>query len=86
MTSLLTGSPSFFLRLIGPVANLIFALFGKTPVECGAFMWYGLLKAPQGGSMRMGENGENIGRKNYNGRPEARQKLWEHSVKATNIN
>jgi hypothetical protein len=80
-TNLLSGSTSPLLRVAGPITKLI--PMGKTPLECGAFMWQGLLKAPQGGSMRMGENGEDVGLKNYQGTADARQRLWEHTVAVT---
>jgi hypothetical protein len=47
-------------------------------------MLYGLLSATKG-AFRVGSRGEDIGKKGYFGSEEARKKLWEHTMEATQV-
>ncbi|TFY75294.1 hypothetical protein EWM64_g8716 [Hericium alpestre] len=88
-TNLLKSSDSFLLR----AGNMIMPLFSALTVsqdEAGERLWSGLYrvgpKAGSGeipGSWRLASKGEDVGLKNYFGKPEYRKALWEHTLAET---
>ncbi|PPQ88961.1 hypothetical protein CVT25_005060 [Psilocybe cyanescens] len=83
-TNLMSSARTPWLRAIAPVANVIAKPFSVTQDECAEYLWSGLLNTTAG-TYRMGSKGEDIGKKGYYGNEELRQKLWEHTIEATNV-
>jgi len=83
-TGLMSSSNSLLLRAASPVLIGLAYPFMTSYQEAGEYMLYGLLHNKQG-FFRVGSRGEDLGMKNYFGSEEARKKLWEHSIKATEV-
>ena len=53
-----------------------------SPQECGEYMWRGLY-ASQAGMSRRNRHGGDIGDKNFWSPPEAKEKVWAHTLEET---
>ncbi|EAU89838.1 hypothetical protein CC1G_06990 [Coprinopsis cinerea okayama7 len=82
-TSIISNSPSKFIRLTGKIMPL-FSLFMTSKEACAQYMWSAIFNHT-GGAFRTGSSGENIGKKRYFGNEEQRKKLWEHTVEKTRV-
>lgn len=83
ITNILSSARSAWLRAIAPVASLL-SPFGVTRHDCAEYMWHGLLNNTDA-PVRFDNHGQNLQGKGYNGNEEAKTKLWEHTVEATNV-
>ncbi|RDB16579.1 Oxidoreductase andH [Hypsizygus marmoreus] len=83
-TGLMSSSDSAFLRAASPIVMGLFYPVLVSLQESGEYMLYGLLNGGKGFS-RVGSRGEDIGMKRFFGSDEALKKLWEHTVKATEV-
>ncbi|KAF5329449.1 hypothetical protein D9619_009165 [Psilocybe cf. subviscida] len=85
-TTLLATSPSLLLRMAAPLVPTLLRPFTVSPAECAENMWHAAFTttAGQAGAFRTGAKGENLGRWNYHGNAEQRQKLWDHTVEVMN--
>ncbi|KAG5352064.1 hypothetical protein C0989_003989 [Termitomyces sp. Mn162] len=83
-SSLMSSSDSTILKVASPVLLSLFRPFSTSIQDCGEYMLYGLL-SNKAGFYRVGSQGEDLGMKRYFGSEEARKKLWEHTVKATEV-
>ncbi|KAG6879025.1 hypothetical protein C0992_005775 [Termitomyces sp. T32_za158] len=70
--------------MTSPVVTNLFRPFSTSIQDCGEYMLHGLL-SNKAGFYRVGSQGEDLGMKRYFGSEEARKKLWEHTVKATEV-
>jgi len=83
-TSLARNSDSWITRSSGALAYTLLYPFSFSPEECGERHVYAMLRNGNG-AFRVGSMGEDIGMKRYFGSPEARKKLWEHTIAATTV-
>ncbi|KAG6862700.1 hypothetical protein C0993_003940, partial [Termitomyces sp. T159_Od127] len=81
-SSLVSSSDSRIMQLASPIVMSLFRPFSTNIQDCGEYMLHGLLNS-KAGFYRVGSQGEDLGMKRYFGSEEARKKLWEHTVKAT---
>jgi hypothetical protein len=79
----MASSDSTITRLASRVIPLTYP-FSTSYGEAGEYMLHGLLSASNG-AFRIGSRGEDIGTKRYFGSIESRKKLWEHTVKETQV-
>ncbi|KAF8063237.1 hypothetical protein FPV67DRAFT_1672267 [Lyophyllum atratum] len=82
-TSLMSSSDSTLFRAASSLLGLP-SPFSLSYSDSGEYMLHGLLNSRDGFS-RVGSRGEDIGMKRYFGSEEARKKLWEHTVRATEV-
>ncbi|KII87958.1 hypothetical protein PLICRDRAFT_42507 [Plicaturopsis crispa FD-325 SS-3] len=68
---------------IGPVIHALLYPFTISQEESGEYMLRGLLSSEKGVNYK-GSRAEDLGR-NPSSTPEARKKLWDHTVEATNV-
>lgn len=78
-SSLMSSSESPLIRASSSVVMTLAYPLLTSVEDSGEYMLHGLLNATKG-SFRVGSRGENMGLKRYFGSPEARKKLWEHTV------
>jgi hypothetical protein len=70
------------LKPFNPLMTGLLYPISHAPADTGEFMLYNLLQS-NNGWFRRGDTGEDIGKKKYYSTDEAREKLWEHTVKET---
>jgi len=83
-TSLMSSSDSPLLRASSYILPALVYPFSTSLQETGEYLLHGLLNHTTG-AFRVGSRGEDIGMKRYFGSEEARKRLWEHTVKATQV-
>ncbi|KAG6845531.1 hypothetical protein H0H87_007775 [Tephrocybe sp. NHM501043] len=83
-TSLMATSDSTFLKVASPIVLKLMYPFSSSYQESGEYMLHSLLGNKEG-FFRMGSRGEHLGMNRYYGSEEARRKLWEHTVAATEV-
>lgn len=81
-TGIISASNDWKLRLMSPLATVIGHLAGISPEECGENMWRGLYAAKAGWA-RMDSHGDEVQQKSSPYPAEAKEQLWEHTLKAT---
>jgi hypothetical protein len=79
----LSSSESLLVRLFGPLLQLLFWPLSVSEKQCGDYMLYGLFKF-QKGAWRMTSKGDDLAKRKYYGTEEGKEKLWEHTIEATN--
>ncbi|KAJ2922943.1 hypothetical protein H1R20_g14109, partial [Candolleomyces eurysporus] len=84
LTNLISSARSAWMRAVAPIANTLARPFLVTRHDCAEYMWHGLLTSTDG-AIRFDNHGENLEGKRYYGSEEAKTKLWEHTVDATNV-
>jgi hypothetical protein len=80
----LSSSDSKIIRLASRVVMPLVYPFSTSYGESGEYMLHGLLSASKGAHL-VGSRGENIGTTKYSGTTESMKKLWEHTVKETQV-
>ncbi|KAG6917686.1 hypothetical protein DXG01_001661 [Tephrocybe rancida] len=83
-TSLMSSSDSTWLKVAAPVAMQLVRPFFTSYQDSGEYMLHGLLSSGKG-FFRVGSKGEDIGMKKYFGSEEARKRLWQHTMEATEV-
>lgn len=74
------------MRATAPLLSVLGPLFLVTKEECGTYLWHGLLtnaKAP--GSYRIDNKGNLYPGVQHSGDKEVAEKIWQHTVEATNV-
>ena len=69
-------------RVLGPLTSALTCVIGVPADDCGEYMWHGLYASTKGW-YRRNRHGEDIGDKNMWSTPEAKEKLWEHTLRET---
>lgn len=71
----------------GPVLALIYdglaSVFSVSPLDCGEYMWHGVYAAKSAVAGRFDRHGEDIGDKKLFTVPEAKEKVWMHTLEET---
>lgn len=70
--------------ILNPLVSALTYALGVTTDDCGEYMWHGLYASTRGW-FRYNRHGENVGDKNMWSTPEAKEKLWEHTLKETSV-
>lgn len=70
--------------ILSVLGNALTRAIGVTADDCGEYMWHGLYAGAKGW-FRRNRHGEDVGDKNMWSTPEAKEKLWEHSLKETSV-
>ncbi|KAG6917684.1 hypothetical protein DXG01_001659 [Tephrocybe rancida] len=83
-TSIMSSSDSVWLKAASPVVMQLMRPFSASLQDSGEYMLHGLLSNKKG-FFRVGSRGEDLGMKRYFGSEEARKKLWDHTVAATEV-
>ena len=83
-TGLMASSDSLILRAVSSIVVPLSYPFSTSYAEAGEYMLHGLFDSTKG-AFRYGSRGENLGMKKASGSEEARKRLWEHTVTATQL-
>ncbi|KAF9460994.1 hypothetical protein BDZ94DRAFT_1264643 [Collybia nuda] len=84
-TGLLSSSETPLLRAASYIIPALTYPFTTSQVDAGEYLLHGMLNTSKGAFSRIGSRGEDIGMSRYFGSEEARRRLWEHTVKATQV-
>lgn len=71
-----------WIRTLAPVLNALTYPISASAESSGEYLLAGLLRSGKG-SWRIGAKGEDLGKSKYS--EEVRQKVWEHSLKETDV-
>lgn len=71
-------------RLFSPLVSALSCVVGVSADDCAEYMWHGLYAVTQGWSRR-NPRGEDVGAKYMWSTPEAKQKLWDHTLSETSV-
>jgi len=82
-TGIMSSSDSLTLRALSILVPLLYP-FSTSHAEAGEYMLHGLLNSTKG-AFQFGSRGENLGMKQILGTEEARKRLWEHTMTATQV-
>jgi hypothetical protein len=83
-TSILTSSESPIMRAASYIIPVLAYPISMSQEDSGEYLLHGLLNSTKG-APKIGARGEDIGMKRYFVSGEARKRLWEHTLKATNL-